>query len=152
MPIVVEGLDELLSRLQAYPREVNRAIRTTMEAALLTLWENVPPYPPPPAGSTYRRTGTLGRTLGSGEGGGSSGGRPDIYEIKQGSNFTEASFGTRLGYAPYVIGDPQGEQASHMRHWWTLPVTVVNRSIAKIGREFGIMADKLAKFLAGKGG
>jgi hypothetical protein len=149
MPITVEGLDPIISRFKEHPRKVNKALRTTMEAALLTLWENVPPYPPQPD-TDYARTGTLGRTLGVGQGGGLEG-FPDIYEVKQHSSFWEASFGTRLEYAPYVIGDPQNEQASHMSYWWTLPVTVVNRSLAKIQRLFIVMTAELARWLA-KGG
>jgi hypothetical protein len=150
--IVVEGLDPLIERFKEHPRKLYGEIRTTMNAALLVLWESVPGYPPPPEGSDYRRTGTLGRTLGSGEAGGNLGGTPDIYELKNSGVLFEGSFGTRLKYAPYVIGDRNDEQAGHMRHWWTIPQTVVEKAAPKIERLFVVMNEALAKWLVRKGG
>src|SRR5689334_23309717 len=103
-PIEVRGLDELIKRMKAYPDQLTKSVRVTMQAVLLAVWEAVPPYPPPPEGSTYDRTGTLGRTLGSGFEGGQSG-QPDVFTIKELGSAWEAHFGTNLDYAPYVIGD-----------------------------------------------
>src|SRR3972149_3265026 len=105
--IEVRGLKELIARMKAYPQKLNAALGITMDAAMLTLWENVPPYPPEPEASTYDRTGTLGR----GEAGGKSGGQPDIYEVREMGGGFEGHFGTNLEYAPYVIGDDT--QAKH---------------------------------------
>lgn len=145
--IEIRGLEEITRRMRDYPQKLSAAIKTTLGAALLALWENVPPYPPPPENSTYVRTGTLGRTLGSSEGGGKSG-QPDIYEVKPlGGGEWEAHFGTNLEYAPYVIGDDT--QARHMQHWWKISV-IKERAAEKINRLFGVMADKLAAWLDGK--
>lgn len=153
MPTKLEwhGLNELLDRLRNMPSVVNQVMRTTIDAALLVIWENVPSYPPQPATTDYRRTGTLGRSLGTGEGGG-RGGTPDIYEVKElGGGLIVGEFGTRLGYAPYVIGDRASEQARHMKHWWTLPNDVVEKAHAKIIEVYGIAMEKLAEYIAGKG-
>src|SRR5689334_22027280 len=107
MPIIEHGLTELIARMQAYPEKLAQAMRTTMDASLLVLWESVPPYPPQPDNSAYERTGTLGRTLGSGSGGGAGSTEPEIYEVKAvgSAGGYEGHFGTNLDYAPYVIGD-----------------------------------------------
>lgn len=149
--VKVEGLEELHRRFAAFPNHYNRVVQHSMAATLLKLWEHVLPYPPQPPDSAYRRTGTLGRTLGSGEGGGRSGGQPDIFEIKNRRRYTEGRFGTHLEYAKYVIGDYSSQQAGHMRHWWTLPQDVLYQAhddILKIWRDVG---KQLADFLRGKG-
>lgn len=147
--IEVEGLKELTKRMQAYPVELHKAMSTTTSAALLVLWENVPPYPPAPANSTYDRTGTLGRTLGSGTGGGVAG-EPDIFTVKPlGKTDYEGKFGTRLDYAEHVIGD--GTQAKvHQGVWWTMR-TIAEKAAGKIGRLVDTLGEKMAAFLEGKG-
>ena len=145
--IEIRGLKELIQRMQAYPRQLQESVGVTMDAAMLALHENVPPYPPPPETSTYDRTGTLGRSLGSDVGGGRSG-TPDIYEVREMGSSWEGHFGTNLDYAPYVIGEES--QSRHMQHWWTLK-TVADKATDKINRMFGTLAEKLAKFLEGRG-
>ena len=147
--IEIRGLDELIRRMQQFPERLEASMRETMQAALLTLWENVPPYPAPPAGSSYDRTGTLGRTLGSSEGGGTGGGQPDVYEVREMGSGFEGQFGTNLDYAPYVIGDDM--QSRHMGHWWKISV-IKDRAQAKIEGLFSTMGEKIAEFLEGKGG
>lgn len=149
MKIEVKGLDDVMARMSAYPRQMKGAIAKTLEAALLIIWESMPGYPPPPVGSDYIRTGTLGRSLGVGPGGGKMG-TPDIYEVKQYGGYQAARFGTRLGYAPYVVGDPASEQARHMRHWWTLTNTVAWRAEKKVKQAFVDMGEAMAAWLKGK--
>ena len=116
--ITETGLSEIIAKMQAFPEKLKEGLKTTMQDALLILWQNVPKYPPPPDNSTYTRTGTLGRSLGSSEAGGQSG-NPDIYTVKElGSARFEAHFGTNLDYAPYVIGDDT--QAHQNSHWWVM--------------------------------
>jgi len=149
--VIVEGLDELRARFAQFPNAYNRVVLHTMAVSLLKLWEHVPGYPAPPPDSSYRRTGTLGRTLGSSQGGGRSGGKPDIFDIKNHSNYTEGKFGTQLSYAQYVIGDYGSQQASHMRHWWTLPQDVLRAAQDGIEKLWKDAGKDLADFLRGKG-
>lgn len=144
MSIHIEGLDELIQRMDRYPAKLRKSLRTTVTYALHALLEAVPGYPSPPADSEYIRTGTLGRSL-------TANGPENIFEVQENGGYVEGSFGTNLEYAPYVIGDPDTQQAGHMRHWWTLPVTVLNRAMSKIEQGFQVLADELAEFLAGKG-
>lgn len=145
--IEVRGLKELQARMKQFPEQLNAAQEKTMEASLLTLWENVPPYPRISFNSSYRRTGTLGRSLGSSEGGG-KGGKPSIYETKKLGSGYEGRFGTDLSYAQYVIGDTT--QAAHMGYWWQMK-DIAAKAETKIVRLWQTLADKLAKFLDGKG-
>ena len=145
--IEIRGLDELIKRMRAYPAELKKGMEITMEAAMLTLWENVPPYPSPPENSTYVRTGTLGRTLGGGMEGGKGGGEPDIYVVREFGAGYEGRFGTNLEYAPYVIGDDT--QAAHMGHWWKIGV-IAGKSADKINRMFANLGEKMAAFLEGR--
>ena len=115
--IQIKGLDEVLGKLAQWPEKVNGVMQTLMQASLMALWEHEPGYPPKPDGSTYDRTGTLGRTLGIEEGGGHAG-QPDIFEVKPSGGFVEGHFGTRLGYAIYVIGQRQAWM--HRGRWWTI--------------------------------
>lgn len=146
--IEIHGLDELIARMRAFPTQLKESMEATMQAALLVLWENVPPYPPPPGTSTYVRTGTLGRTLGSGEGGGKASGTPDVYEVRELGGGYVGRFGTNLEYGPYVIGDT--EQARHMQHWWKIG-SIAGKSEEEIRSLFNVLAEKLAQFLEGKG-
>ena len=150
MPITIEviGLKELRRRMRQFPQEYNKAVKKTLNWSLHKLWSNVPPYPAKPEGSIYDRTGTLGRTLGSGEAGGKAQGEPDIFEVfEQGGNIDGAEFGTRLGYAPFVLGE---RQAGHMGHWWTMK-GLAKKTKPAIINAFKLMAKTLAKFLEGKG-
>lgn len=141
--IEVRGLDEIIQRMEKYPAELHAGMETTMEASLLVLHENVPPYPQRPQESSYRRTGTLGRTLGSSMSGGKLD-QPDIFEVFALGTSVEGRFGTALEYAPYVIGD--GTQAEHMGHWWTISA-IAQRATAKITRLWQLLGEKMAAFL-----
>jgi hypothetical protein len=136
--ITVIGLDELRQRFRAFPEKFRAGVAKALEASLLVLWENVPPYPAPPPDSDYRRTGTLGRTLGAG------GAKPDIYAVKQEGGYWVGEFGTNLEYAPYVIGDET--QAHQNAHWWTMSV-IGEKAEEKILAVFDMLAEKLAAWL-----
>ena len=57
--IKITGLSELVSRLgEAATSEI---LKPPMHRSVLRLQRDMAQYPSPPAGSTYRRTGTLGR-------------------------------------------------------------------------------------------
>lgn len=139
---------DLLKRLERYPKETEAVMRKTGEAALLILQEKVPPYPNPLPDQKYRRTGTLGRSLGASMGGGPIG-RADVSEVKPiGSTGFEVRFGTNLHYAPDVIGPNQ--KPLFRGRWWTFQ-SIATRSRYKITKAYDITARKLVEFLDGKG-
>jgi hypothetical protein len=143
--IRIEGIDELRKKFKQAPERFNRAFKTATHAALIMLQENVQPYPRANPDSKYKRTGTLGRSLGSGEQGGKVS-EPDISTVKTHGAYFTGEFGTRLKYAPYVIGDPATEQAGvHKGRWWTM-VTVAQKSREKIQRVYQIAAEELRKW------
>src|SRR5512139_2858170 len=146
--IEIKGLDELIRRMQQYPDKLKRSMELTMKAAMLALWENVPPYPPEPENSTYTRQGILGKTLGSSMAGGKGSNEPDIYEVKPMGSGYEGRFGTKLEYAPFVIGDET--QSRRMSHWWKIG-SIATRAAGKIESLFKTLGDNLASFLDGKG-
>lgn len=149
MPIKIEvvGLKALKRRMRQFPQQYNKAVEITLRASLLKIWENVFPYPKKPAGSTYDRQGILGKSLGSGFAGGKTQGEPDVFQVfEQGGNIDGAEFGTRLDYAPFVLGE---KQAQHMSHWWTFR-RLARKSRPEIIRLFKVMAKKLVQFLEGK--
>jgi hypothetical protein len=148
--VFVRGLDEVIARMRSFPVQMRAVANRTLMAVLLFIWSKVPGYPQRPPESDYIRTGTLGRTLGVGEGGGQIG-TPDIYEVREEGGYQAARFGTRLGYAQYVIGDYQDEQASHMRHWWTIPQDLLHAAYDGIVNLFTVMTEELAAWLDGKG-
>jgi hypothetical protein len=111
---------------------ISKALKGTIEASLLVIKESVLPYPPPPITSTYIRTGTLGRSLGS-------------KGVTGGGKRYSAEFGTELNYAPYVIGMAQAWM--HKGRWWRLEVEVFNRALPKIYELVETMANNLAKWL-----
>ena len=149
MPKVIEirGLEELRARFKEYPKVLDQVMQEVTQAQLLALHENVPPYPPKPASSTYNRTGTLGRSLGSSMGGGASG-TPDIFQTIKGEGFYEARFGTLLFYAGPVIGNPQA--SFFAQYWWKLD-QVIGLAFEKIKQITEDAAEQLANFLKGKG-
>jgi len=131
---------DLLQRMAKYPKELDREMNKTTEAAVLHVHASVPPYPAVPVGSSYIRTGTLGRSLAIGDG-------QNIKTVKRlGQGRYEGRFGTRLYYAPHVIGTLT--QARHMKHWWTMK-TVKDKAQAGIQKLFDKMAGRMVKFLGG---
>jgi len=141
--VISPELPELVKKMEQYPDKLNQGMNTAMQATLLVMTESIPAYPPPPDTSDYRRTGTLGRTLGSSAAGG-KGGQAEIYSVQQiGASF-EGHFGTNLEYAPYVIGD--ADQARHMAHWWTLSKVAADAN-EKITRVWQALADAMKKFI-----
>lgn len=131
---------DLPQRMQKYPKQLEREMEKTMKQSLVHVQGSVPPYPPASADSSYIRTGTLGRSIGLG-------GRAEIYEVKRIGGGYEARLGTRLSYAPYVIGADQAAQ--HAGRWWTMK-TVASKARPGIERLFKAMSERLAVYLGGK--
>ena len=133
MPINIKiaGLDEIYLLFANMPNKLRKFMRTGMEQSLLVLHENVPPYPPAPATSSYIRTGMLGHSLGSGIAGGKVG-TPTVYSIRSNDAQTVGQFGTNLSYAKYVI-DPDRQAYMHKGRWWTTD-TIKSNAEAKIAK------------------
>ena len=134
--ITVHGLDELVGRMSAYPVELTKVIAVSMNASLVALKENVPPYPPELPDSTYRRTGTLGKEMGS------------IYTIRNISGGLEGIGGSNLNSAAHVIGETSQAKA-FVGRWWTM-ATIANKAADKINKIWQSCANLLAQFLEGK--
>lgn len=146
--VEVRGLKELEQQFVKYPLEYNKVMIKTTVGSMLVLQQNVPPYPPKPAGSKYRRTGTLGRSLGVSMGGGRAG-KPSVFKVRQigGTRMNIIGrMGTNLRYAGDVIGDRSQQKHPFSAYWWRLE-QVIGPSFNKINRLFNIATDELAKFL-----
>ena len=141
-----EGLAELRRNFRTFPQKFNREVKSSLSEALHKVWENIPGYPEEPPDSSYTRTGTLGKSIGVGISGQRLG-HPDVFEVRGSAGFYNATLGTNLEYAPYVIGE--GTQAAiHEGRWWTLDGTVLRSSMAAIKRIFSSAARDLATYLA----
>jgi hypothetical protein len=149
--IEINGLEPLLVKLGQWTPRIQQLMEKAANEGLYDVWQAVPPYPPVPPESTYRRTGTLSRTLGSSEGGGQTGGQPDVFEVKSGQGWVTGTFGTNLEYARYVIGDAGSEQAwMHRGWWWTLPQGVWSRARPKVVQRFRDAAEIIVKWMNGR--
>ena len=138
MPSGVEliGLEALASIPGAAPRVLMDALGQAGEEALLGLIPDLASYPSQPAGSTYRRTGTLGRLWTSAK---------PSWAAKP-SGFI-GTLGNATSYGPYVQGDEQARGNAH----WDTAADVLDGHTAEI---FGIFEDALeraAKQLEGSG-
>ena len=139
---------DLMRRMRQYPTKLDKVLKETNKASLLTLWEKVPAYPRRP-NSRYKRTGTLGRSLGASKSGGKIG-QPDILSQKKlGTSGYEGAFGSNLSYAADVIGEGT-QKPIHQGIWWTI-TTVLKRARAKIVRLHETTAEEMTAFLDGKG-
>ena len=104
--VEIQGLAPLLQALDSYPDLVRPEMEQAAEAALLSLIPPLADYPSAPSGSTYRRSGTLGRTW--------TAARPEFASLQTGF---EASIGNATPYGPYVQGDEQAKV--HAGRWKT---------------------------------
>jgi hypothetical protein len=139
---------DLLQRMAKYPKELDAAMQKATTAALLVVQENVPPYPPTLPNQKYRRTGTLGRSLGVGMNSGIVG-TPDIRTVKKvGTTGYEGTFGSNLSYAAEVIGEGT-QKPIHRGRWWTMK-TVAQRAVSKVIRVYEIASEQMVKFLDGR--
>ena len=135
--IDVEGLDEAIQKMSRFPNRMKRQMRNTMNDSLEVLSENVPPYPPKPPESDYRRTMTLAGSLGTTQSGGKAG-KPTVYSVSGSGGNIQGRFGTDLSYAKHVI-DPERQAYMHRpgykgrQGWWTMD-TIKERANAKIQR------------------
>lgn len=120
--ITIDGLDSLLSALADWPDLVRPELEKASDAALLSLIPDLANYPEPPPGSTYRRTGNLGRVWTTA--------RPEFAPMATGF---EASIGNARPGAEFVQGDMQA--AVHQGRWPTVE-QVVREHTQEIERYF----------------
>lgn len=144
--IEIEGLRELIAKFGKMPPALDKELKQRMKDSLLVLQESVPGYPPKRANqvSNYKRTGTLGKSLGVSQGGGKVG-KPTVYSIKGTGANVEGRFGTDLSYAKYVI-DPQRQAYMHQQWWWDMDV-VKNIAEPKIKRIWDDIVNGIKKRL-----
>ena len=131
MPIEIriQGLDAYNGKLQRVTVQMPATLQRLMVKSVIYAQSQIPSYPAPPAGSKYRRTGSLGRVVTSfpgqsggrsigGGGGGGEAGVP-LTRVEMMGKDVRGVIGGRLSYLPDVVGE--GVQARvHRSRWWTL--------------------------------
>ena len=151
--IEVHGLEELQMRMQQFPLEYTKTMAKTTVTAMLVLQEQLGKpqfrYPPKPTGSSYDRTGTLGRSIGITESGARIG-TPSIWKVRRvgGYNF-QGHFGTNLNYAPRVIGSRGQQSEFFAQYWWRLE-QIIGPSYRKIVQVYEAAAAWMARVLEGR--
>lgn len=130
MPASVSITLEGEEQIQAIVREISgdEWLKLPTEEAGATLQEELATYPPPPANSSYVRTGTLGRRWAS-----DTAVKP-FRAVAIVSNITS--------YAPFVQGD--GTQARIHQGRWRTDVQIVDENTDKI---VGFYLDAINKVL-----
>lgn len=113
--IKVEGLADLLRTFDVLPGIAADELGKAMDRALLLLQGDMADYPPPPPGSTYRRTGTLGRRWTSAR-----------REVEITGGMLQGRVGNNTPYGPYVQ-DPAQQAQVHRGRWQTTADVVDDR-------------------------
>lgn len=130
--IRIEGLEQLLKRFGNSDKIVNAEIKKAMQKSVYHLQSKVAVYPAPPPMSTYRRTGTLGRSF--------------TGEIKGIGGEIRGIVGTAIPYAPYVVGPKQA--AVHKGRWKRMTQHAKEQT-GKIEEFFAKAVEAIARRLAG---
>jgi hypothetical protein len=128
--IEIRGLKELQANLDRQARELSRQVTKIMDRAVKYAHSQVPKYPSPPDGSSYTRTGQLGRSIHT--------------EVRGIGADTVGVIGTATVYAPWVI-DEEHQAWMHKGRWYTLQ-SVVRKSMDGIMKIFN---DEISKLLGG---
>lgn len=105
--IAFPNLNQLQAAIAALPRLLQQALADVGPRALLIVAADLADYPAAPAGSTYQRTGTLGRLW--------TGAQP-VWSNTTGLGFT-GTLANATPYGPYVQDAQQ--QAPWMDYWKT---------------------------------
>ncbi len=112
--VIVLNAPEVIAALERSPELLREALKLAAQKWLLRRQAELARYPAPPANSSYRRTGTLGRTWTSAK---------PSYAGTNGTTF-QAKVGNATPYGPYVQGDPKkkpGQAKIHQGRWSNVP-------------------------------
>lgn len=115
------------AKWQAAQAQLPAVMDKTMGKAVLYFHSKIPGYPAPPTGSTYQRTGTLGRSY--------------TTEVRHLGADIVGVIGSAVVYAPYVV-DEQRQAAVHKDRWYTL-IAVLRRYHGVIAKMFHAAAREL---------
>jgi hypothetical protein len=117
---IAVSAEKFIKKIDHSVKEFNGFLEKASMKTLLYFHGNLKNYPPAPAGSSYRRTMTLWRSITTLQG-------QDPQALsrveKQGGFFggeVVAIAGTRLKYAPYVIDENRQTKTHKANNWWTL--------------------------------
>lgn len=135
--IAIPNLAPLLDALEHYPDIAQPIMQDAAEAGLLSLIPDLATYPAAIPGSTYRRTGTLGRLW--------TAARPEWQAIQSGF---EASIGNATPYGPWVQ-DVDMQADLHSRRW-TTDQDAVQSHATEIDRYFEDALQKIADAIEAK--
>ena len=136
MNFKIRGLEALIKKLNRLSApELTSEMRKTTEKAVHYVHGKVPPYPAAPAGSTYKRTGTLGRSINT--------------KVKTMGSDVIGTIGSPTPYAPWVISDKPvpgkgGPQTrTHTATGWYTLQAVVRKAQDAVNKIFEDMMRRL---------
>ncbi len=118
----IKGLDKLNQKMNKLGSSIQPMLQDTTMKAVLYVHSKVPNYPPAPAGSTYRRTLTLFRTITT-----LMGSYPDaLSRVESLFGMVRGIVGTKLNYAGFVIDETQQTNTHKNNGWWVLQKVVLS--------------------------
>jgi hypothetical protein len=120
----IEGADKIKKVLERAPFILRKHLRRAMQKVGFSVQRPAQVYPPPPSGSTYRRTGTLGRRWKT--------------SVEQTIDGIAAIVENPTEYSPYVQGEEQAEV--HRGRW--RPIRKIIESLR--GQHVKILEDAIA--------
>lgn len=129
----VRGLAEVDGKMAGVEAKLPPTLKKLMTKSVLYVQGQIPSYPAKPPGSSYRRTGSLGRVVtafpgvsaGRNLGGDDSGGEQGqpLSRVESLGGGVRGVVGGRLSYLPDVVGDDQAPP--FVGRWWQLRKVVV---------------------------
>jgi hypothetical protein len=123
MQVIIRGTEEIIARLDT--TALRLAMNATLRETSLRMVRELARYPSPPSGSTYRRTGTLGRGW------------------QTANAMLRHVVGNNVRYATYVQGP---EQAWMHRGRWQTADEVAQGNVMQIASD---IAEVVARQLGG---
>lgn len=125
MSIEIRGVDKLLKKLGKV--QTHTVLEPPMRRAVLRLQRDMQEYPPQPANSLYRRTGTLGRRW--------------TTRITRSASGLSGRVGNNTRYAPWVQSQ-RFQRGIHQRTGWPTDIQVIERNRAAIVDDFKRAIDR----------